>query len=365
MPPSIADAYSYSTPVSGRSRSESNLVRSGSNSGESISRKMGKFASISSEGGISTIHPSVFESASIAISDLYDKGVHITYDRAAEILTKYQKATAAAEKHFPGSRDGKIILRQSKHVLLREGFDANNTLFAQSVCADEINHDVNDITHLFSSYLGEVFHLGGLAGIPFTGKTGFVAFSHHIPDDGHLFILFAPHVGISDSLNLGKYTRTGQICEGNACGAAIGALNYCLSCNHIPDARALGENPLDYQMQFIISQLAPHAAEINSYDDENEKQAALVKQMYLISKSFLDGIVDTRITDSHGKAVKIAILGGIQINMPRPMVDFFQPIFFQVLENGKAPKDLLEDTFFSDGNNTASQLTDLRHSFLH
>ena len=32
------------------------------------------------------------------------------------------------------------------------------------------------------NHLGEVFHLGGLAGVPFTGKTGFAAFSHHVPD---------------------------------------------------------------------------------------------------------------------------------------------------------------------------------------
>jgi len=28
----------------------------------------------------------------------------------------------------------------------------------------------------------KVFHMGGLGGIPFTGKTGFAAFSHHVPD---------------------------------------------------------------------------------------------------------------------------------------------------------------------------------------
>jgi len=42
--------------------------------------------------------------------------------------------------------------------------------------SDEINHEAGDIANLFSTYLGEVFRLGGLAGIPFTGKTGFGAF---------------------------------------------------------------------------------------------------------------------------------------------------------------------------------------------
>lgn len=334
---------------------------------ESISCKMsGKISRIplAMEGGTTTIHPSVFESAAMAISDLYGKGVHITYERAAEILTKYQKATAVAERYFPGSRDGKIILRQTKQVLLREGFNSSNTLFALSVCADEINHDVNDITHLFSTFLGSGFHLGGLAGIPFTGKTGFAAYSHHIPDDGHLFILMAPHVGISDSLQLGKYTRAGQAYEGHACGAAIGALNYCIGCKPIPDVEALGKDPLDYQMKFIISQIYQCIDDIACHDDDNERQAELAKRMYLISKKFLDDIVDDSITDSHGKPVKIAILGGIQVNMPRPMSDFFQPLSFQILESGKPTKDLLEEAFFCDANNSSSTLATLRESFV-
>jgi hypothetical protein len=38
--------------------------------------------------------------------------------------------------------------------------------------------------------------MGGLGGLPFVGKTGFKAYSSHVPKDGHIFILFAPHVGI-------------------------------------------------------------------------------------------------------------------------------------------------------------------------
>ena len=298
----------------------------------------------------STIHPAVFQSASTTITDLYNKGVPITYERAAEILTKFQKASAVAQHHFPGSRDGKLILRQTKNVLSSEGFTSENTLFGQSVCADEINHDVDGISSLFSSYLGEVFHLSGLAGIPFTGKTGFAAYSHHIPDDGHLFILFAPHVGISESLQVGKYTRAGQTYEGHACGAAIGALNHCMACKPVPDASTLGANPLDYQMNFIISEVAKHVDSIACEDNCNDMMAALTQRMYIISRAFMEGIVDINITDSHGKPVKIAILGGVQINMPRPMSDFFQPLTFEIREKNKPTIDCLERAFYSDSN---------------
>jgi hypothetical protein len=33
--------------------------------------------------------------------------------------------------------------------------------------------------------------MGGLAGIPFTGRTGFTAFSHHIPDGAYPVDTFA------------------------------------------------------------------------------------------------------------------------------------------------------------------------------
>ena len=116
----------------------------------------------------------------------------------------YQKAFETVKQHFPGFKfishplhaltlfldcyfllaalSGRDTLAKCKKVLLDIGVTAENTLFAQSVCPDEINHGPHDITNLFSSYMGEVFHLGGLGGIPFTGITGFNAFSHHIPD---------------------------------------------------------------------------------------------------------------------------------------------------------------------------------------
>jgi hypothetical protein len=48
------------------------------------------------------------------------------------------------------------------------------------------------------------------------------AFMHQIPDDGNLFVLFAPHVGISKMGKVGEYSRLGQKIDGKACGAASG-----------------------------------------------------------------------------------------------------------------------------------------------
>ena len=66
--------------------------------------------------------------------------------------------------------------------------------------------------------------MGGLGGIPFIGRVGFGAVSAHVPHNGNLFILFAPHVGVTPDGKIGQYARDGQNHHDKACGAAIGAL---------------------------------------------------------------------------------------------------------------------------------------------
>lgn len=89
------------------------------------------------------------------------------------------------------------VVRAVAEVSARFGFTAENTLFSHSVCPDEINHDEGAITDSLITHFGEVFSLGGLAGIPFSGKTGFGAYAHHVPENGNIFVLFAPHCAVS------------------------------------------------------------------------------------------------------------------------------------------------------------------------
>jgi hypothetical protein len=83
--------------------------------------------------------------------------------------------------------------------------------------------------------------------VPFSGKTGFGAFINHVPDDGSLFILLAPHVGVSPTGVIGKYRREGQVEDGIACGEAIGAYNYLKTGNAPPTMIDLAAHPHDYQ----------------------------------------------------------------------------------------------------------------------
>ena len=74
-----------------------------------------------------------------------------------------------AEHCIHGALVGKQVLNKGTSVLPTRNITSENTLYAQSVCPDEINHEGTEITNLLTAYFGKVFHLGGLAGIPFTG----------------------------------------------------------------------------------------------------------------------------------------------------------------------------------------------------
>ena len=115
------------------------------------------------------------------------------------------------DKNFYGAMKASEAEQLIANKLYEEGFTKHNTLFADSSCPDEINHDDSeqDLTLLFFKRWGEIFPLSGLAGIPFVGKSGWNAFATHVPTDGNIVVLFAPHVGIDKNGNIGELTRNG------------------------------------------------------------------------------------------------------------------------------------------------------------
>ena len=120
---------------------------------------------------------------------------------------------------FPQSKVFKLVSR----CIENKGFKHENLLIATSCCPDEINRDLDQEL----SQMGRAFNMGGLAGFPFVGKTGFGAFMHHVPDKGHMLIVCASHVGIDGAGNVGRVNRIGMDSDSSACGAAIAAYKFC------------------------------------------------------------------------------------------------------------------------------------------
>ena len=167
----------------------------------------------------------------------------------SNIIDRSNANVAFIHKYFPNAAGSSVITDKVQATLDELNIGEDNLLYAQSVCPDEINHDregciTTDFINTFGG--GKCFHLGGLGGIPFTGKTGWGAFTHHIPDGGNAFVLQAPHIGMSNSLKLGQFTRDGQSHDGSACGAAVGALNHCCSGQPVPDLTECPDDDLHY-----------------------------------------------------------------------------------------------------------------------
>jgi len=99
--------------------------------------------------------------------------------------------------NFPGALPGKAVVPRVVEALEEYGVEPDNTIYGQSLCSDEINNDKGFLAASMVDHWGHMFPLGGIGGAPFVGKTGFAAFSHHVPENGNVVLLFGPHVGIS------------------------------------------------------------------------------------------------------------------------------------------------------------------------
>ena len=120
----------------------------------------------------------------------------------------------------------------------------NQIMLADSICSD----DVNTMEYPQRAYemLGP-FKMGGLNGFPFTGLTGMNAFAHHVPEDGAVFIYYAPHIGITKEGVTGEINRVGQQKPSACCGAAKAALTKLLN-GSIQEGMI---SELDYQQNTI------------------------------------------------------------------------------------------------------------------
>lgn len=130
--------------------------------------------------------------------------------------------------------------------VLKEHFNLapRQIMLADSICSD----DVNTMEYPQRAYemLGP-FKMGGLNGFPFAGLTGMNAFAHHAPEEGAVFIYYAPHIGITRQGLTGEINRIGQTKPSACCGAAKAALGKLLD----DRIQANQITELDYQQNHI------------------------------------------------------------------------------------------------------------------
>jgi hypothetical protein len=251
----------------------------------------------------------------------------------SQLISQARIATA-----FPGAVSNAELMKRLNDRLTPYGY-GSNSLVATSLCCDEVNRPLEKA---LAKQYDEPFVMGGLAGFPFGGVTSFGAMAHHIPDGGSCLVVYGPHVGIDDMGAVGTVNRRGRVKGGACCGSAAAALGKIRKGAMVPST-ADGSAPpmidsLDVQQAYVDANLAPYAERLLAADDRNIE---LPYALYDAQKKMMDGIVAKGASAMEGSGY-IAMLGGIQINTPDGISDYFLPLSFDLRNNqGKIVKSLL------------------------
>lgn len=248
---------------------------------------------------------------------------------------KENETTKKIDRVFSGAMKSKDLVNSLATSLKKHGFTTTNTLVATSFCVDELSR-VNEKD--FAEVFGPTFNLGGLAGVPFAGITGFGAMASHIPDGGNCILVFAPHVGVDSEGNVGTVERVGRADRGTCCGSAIAASGYVAGVlSGATEKQPSPSEPTDACQTYVGSLLLPHAARLDKAPD---KMVELPYAIYDAQKELIDKIVQAGCGGV--KDGKIAVVGGVQINTPPGMSDYFLPLSFDVVDNkGKKIEDMM------------------------
>lgn len=181
--------------------------------------------------------------------------------------------------------------------------------------------------------------MGGLAGFPFAGVTGFGAMASHIPDGGSCLLVYGPHVGVDSDGNVGKVDRKGKSKSGSCCGSAVAASKY-ITAVYLGNAEKVGPpmDSVDAQQNYVSSLLLPFGERVATAPDP-------MVELPFATYEPIDGMMERIVKKSAGKVPngKVALLGGLQINTPRGVSDYFLPLRFDIRDGktGEIIQDLM------------------------
>jgi hypothetical protein len=238
------------------------------------------------------------------------------------------------QNRFPGAINNQDLVTNTVKILARKGYSGANTLLATSLCCDELARQLEvDFTKIY----GRNFNLGGLAGFPFAGNTGFGAMAAHIPDDGYCLLVYGPHVGIAADGTVGKVERSGIALIDTCCGSAVAASNYLKG---ITDGGAAITTKIqeftDFQQGAVRTLILPHGKRLAEAKDRMiELPYALYDSQDLLVREIVK-------KGSLGIKRGLALLGGIQINTGPDTLDYFVPMRFDFMNyRGEVVEDML------------------------
>ncbi|MCY2968400.1 MAG: hypothetical protein NT069_33020 [Planctomycetota bacterium] len=207
-------------------------------------------------------------------------------------------------QHYPQAQR----LREFRASLLERlgttvGATTENTLLGTSLCADDILA-TKDITHTICG----PFNTGGLAGLPFGGRTAITAFLHHIPENGVGLLVHGPHVGIARDGTIGKLRRAGQSHDSTCCGSLMAAIAQLKAGPAVmPD---VPPDPDDMEQSLLVRLLSPYRDRILTADSPEREVTDVA---YEVGQGMIERLVAaTRTQLGHGG--RLVCIGIVVIN---------------------------------------------------
>jgi hypothetical protein len=152
-------------------------------------------------------------------------------------------------------------------------------------------------------------------------------------------VIHGPHVGVDSKGNVGTVERRGKQSGGACCGSAVAATGYALDVLSGKTKEAgFPTEVTDAQQSMVGYLLLPHAERLSKAED---KMAELPYALYDVQKGMIENIIKAGAGNVAGNGT-IAVVGGLQINTPEDMSDYFLTLNFSLYNNsGEKIEDLM------------------------
>jgi|SRR6478736_1512199 len=223
-------------------------------------------------------------------------------------------------KEFPHAAPVHVLTDSLLDYLsTKYGITADQILLGASTCVDDIIYTKNFQAH---HEIRGPFHLGGLAGLPFTGISGLSAFAHHIPENGTMVMDITPHIGYSKETGWGYVLRPGQHEPSTCCGALMGTLQK-LERGALKQTAPTEE---DYQGIMINNMALQHEKEIIGH---HNPLVTLTKLIYRVAEKEIVDQVE-QVETEHIKY--IVVMAGVLINTDYEYTDYLWLNHFSVYD---------------------------------
>lgn len=215
-------------------------------------------------------------------------------------------------EHYPGALKIRSLAERIVRNLNDHDLSLSKTIWATSLCADEVNNGFNIFSALFAG--SGPFRLGGMAGLPFIGKTGMQAFASHVPTHGGAFIIYGPHIGITSDGVVGKIYREEQEDYSNCCGSITAGVHTVNAGIKPPEV-----DRLDPQQNRVAQILYSKKRE---FLDASDPLKAATEVIYQRTHRRIREMVDLLKEDFEGS--RVYTMGGVVINTDWDKEDCFQ-----------------------------------------